>query len=114
MIAEWLDIGTDTGKTNDVESDKIYQEAAGYVEAKVEQVKSKDIQAAQVKIQSKAGHKKWPVTARFAVRSASHLRLKKELGNLIEIFDKGISHDHMDIIMMERSLEGIGVGQKGQ
>jgi hypothetical protein len=114
LIAEWLDLGGGAGETNDVESDKIYQEATGYMEAKVEQVISKDTQAAQVIIQSKAGHEEWPVTARFAVNPASHLGLKKELRNSIEIFDKGIPHDHMDIIMMERSFEGIGIGQEGQ
>jgi hypothetical protein len=113
LIAERLDLGGGAGETKDVKGDKIHQEAAGYMEAKVEQVISKDIQTAQVIIQSKAGHEEWPVTARFAVSSASHLRLKKELRNFIEIFDKGIPHDHMDIIMMERTFKGIGIGQEG-
>ena len=100
-MAEWLGIAGGAGDTNDVENDKIYQEAAGYMEGNVDEVITKNIQAAYVIIQSKAGHEKWPVSTRFAVNPASHLRSKKELRDFIEILDKGIPHDRMDIIMME-------------
>ena len=81
---------------------------------KIEQVIPEDIQAAQIEIQSVGRHEQRAVAARLRVNPAPHLGLEEELRNIGRVFDVGVSHDHVNVIMVKGSLEGIGVGQEGQ
>jgi len=114
LIAEGVNFCWHLGETKNIESDKIDQKGTKSVQKKIEEVVSKNIQPSQKMIEGKAYHQKGAITASLTVNSTAHLGAHKKLRNLTRVFDKGISYNGMDIIMVKRILKRIGIGQKKQ
>jgi hypothetical protein len=114
LMAKKAFFGRPTGEGDQMDKDKIHQDGAGNMKTEIEQVIAEDIQAAQVKIQGKGSQEQRPVTARLRVDPAAHPGLEKELGDLAQVFDVGVSHDHVDVVVVEGSLKRVGIGQESQ
>ena len=74
----------------------------------------KNIQPSDDIIQGKGGHEKRTVGAGLSDRATPQLRIQEELVIVGWIFYGRVLHDDMKVIVLERILKRIGVGQKCQ
>ncbi len=82
--------------------------------SKIEQVIAENTQSSQIVIHGKSGHQQGAIAPGLLKNAASHMRVKKELRYIGKVFNIWVLYDYMNIIILEKTLKRIGVGQEGQ